>query len=453
MELNMITSDSRYVSQLTRDSLALVLAGGKGSRLCELTASQAKPALHFGGKFRVIDFPLSNCINSGIRQIGVITQYKAYSLIRHLVQGWGHLNRELGEFVELLPASQQRSDNWYQGTADALYQNIEFIREQAPKYVVVLAGDHVYKMDYGDMLANHVESGADMTVSCIELPIEQAANSFGVMQINSDDRIINFAEKPQHPHELAEKPGYTLASMGNYIFNTEFLIEQLCKDAQMPSSQHDFGIDMIPNVIKSNKINAYKFRSKIANETPYWRDVGTLDSFWQANMDLTHIIPQLNIYDDEWPIWTHQKQYPPAKFLFNDESRCGYAVDSMVAGGCIVSGAKIEKSLLFSNVRVNSYAEVSQSVILPQVEIGRFAKINKAIIETGCKIPEGFTVGIDAQNDISRGFRISDNGVVLVTNTMLDNLNKSNAPTEALPFPIQNSNSNHSQPLVANLAK
>lgn len=433
----MITSNSRYVSQLTKDSLALVLAGGKGSRLCELTESQAKPALHFGGKFRVIDFPLSNCINSGIRQIGVVTQYKAYSLLRHLVQGWGHLNRELGEFVELLPASQQRSDNWYQGTADALYQNIDFIREQAPKYVVVLAGDHVYKMDYGDMLAQHVENGADMTVSCLELPSQEAANTFGVMEVNHHNRIVNFQEKPITPCELNEKPGYTLASMGNYIFNTEFLIEQLCQDANVTSSQHDFGIDMIPKLIKNSQVYAYRFHNKLNNELPYWRDVGTLDSFWQANMDLTHIIPKLNIYDNEWPIRTHQKQHPPAKFLFNDDSRRGYAVDSLVSGGCIVSGAKIDRSLLFSDVKVHSYSEVCESVILPEVEIGRNAKIFHAIIETGCKIPEGFTVGLNKEQDIARGFRISDKGVVLVTKSMLKQLSHNKATT--ITFPHVNS--------------
>lgn len=431
----MVTSDTRYVSQLTRNSLALILAGGKGSRLCELTASESKPALHFGGKFRVIDFPLSNCVNSGIRKIGVITQYKAYSLIRHLVQGWGHLNRELGEFVELLPASQQRSANWYQGTADALYQNIDFIREHAPKYVVIMAGDHVYKMDYGDMLAQHVESQADMSISCIELPYKEAANTFGVMQVDHKNRISSFAEKPARPYELDDKPGYSLTSMGNYIFNTEFLIDQLCKDASAKNSQHDFGIDMIPRLITNNHLYAYRFRNKHNAPTPYWRDIGTLDSFWQANMDLTHFVPKLNIYDDEWPIWTHQKQYPPAKFLFNDDTRRGYAVDSMISGGCIVSGAKINHSLLFSNVRVHSYADVNESLLLPQVEIGRNSVINRAIIETGCKIPQNFTVGINQKSDISRGFRLTENGVVLVTKSMLANLNPNNSPTTTVPFP------------------
>jgi glucose-1-phosphate adenylyltransferase len=332
----MVISNSRYVSQFTRETLALILAGGKGTRLCELTQSQTKPALHFGGKFRVIDFPLSNCINSGIKQIGVMTQYKAQPLIRHLAAGWGHLNRNLGEFVEVLPGSQQGSDSWYDGTANATYQNIEFIREHAPKYVAVLAGDHVYKMDYTDMLARHVESGADMTVSCIEVPIEEAAGAFGVMCIDKHNRIINFHEKPENPCPLDDKPGFTLASMGNYIFNTEFLIEQLLADASNPYSEHDFGKDIIPASIQNNQVHAFRFQDYENNAQPYWRDVGTLDSFWQANMDLVAVTPQLNIYDDKWPIWTDQRQSAPAKFVFNDENRRGYAVDSTVASGCIV---------------------------------------------------------------------------------------------------------------------
>lgn len=438
----MVASNSRYVSQLTKDTLALILAGGKGSRLRELTQSQAKPALHFGGKFRVIDFPLSNCVNSGIRQIGVVTQYKSCSLIRHLVQGWGHLNRELGEFVELLPASQQISSKWYQGTADALYQNIDFIRENAPKYVVVLAGDHVYKMDYGDLLADHVESQADMTVSCMELPVEEVTGTFGVMKVNPTNRISDFQEKPDIPYELADKPGYSLASMGNYVFNTDFLIEQLYQDANMAGSMHDFGHDMIPKLISNSKVYASKFRNSFDDSTPYWRDVGSLDSFWQANMDLIHVTPKLDIYDEEWPIWTHQKQYPPAKFLFNDETRRGFAVDSMVSGGCIVSGAKINRSLLFSNVRVHSYSEITDSVILPQVEIGRGSVINRAIVESDCKIPDGLQIGVDKAADIARGFRVSKQNIVLVTAEMISNLaeNKYRGST-ALPQVQTNTNS------------
>jgi glucose-1-phosphate adenylyltransferase len=415
----MVISNSRYVSQFTRETLALILAGGKGTRLCELTQSQTKPALHFGGKFRVIDFPLSNCINSGIKQIGVMTQYKAQPLIRHLAAGWGHLNRNLGEFVEVLPGSQQGSDSWYDGTANATYQNIEFIREHAPKYVAVLAGDHVYKMDYTDMLARHVESGADMTVSCIEVPIEEAAGAFGVMCIDKHNRIINFHEKPENPCPLDDQPGFTLASMGNYIFNTEFLIEQLLADASNPDSEHDFGKDIIPASIQNNQVHAFRFQDYENNAQPYWRDVGTLDSFWQANMDLVAVTPQLNIYDDKWPIWTDQRQSAPAKFVFNDENRRGYAVDSTVASGCIVSGAQINHSLLFSDVHVHSYSKVDDSVILPRVNIGRHVQIRRAIIDSDCNIPDGMSIGINKKHDIARGFRLSKGGVVLVSKEML----------------------------------
>lgn len=418
----MVSSKTRYVSQLTRNTLALILAGGKGSRLHELTQSQAKPALHFGGKFRVIDFPLSNCVNSGVKQIGVMTQYKAHSLIRHLARGWSHMNRDLGEFVELLPASQQHSECWYEGTANALYQNVEFIREHNPMYVLVLSGDHVYKMDYADMLAQHAESGADMTVSCIEVPIDEAAGAFGVMSVDQQNRIINFHEKPLNPCVLADRPGYTLASMGNYVFNTDFLIQQLLKDAKNPDSEHDFGKDIIPASINDNKVLAFRFRDIENHQQPYWRDVGTIDSFFKANMDLITVTPQLNIYDDSWPIWTHQKQSPPAKFIFNDPNRRGYAVDSTVSGGCIISGAYINKSLLFSDVHVHSYSHVEESVVLPKVDIGRNVKIRRAIIDSGCKIPSGMQIGIDRAMDVERGFRISQEGIVLVTPSMLQAL-------------------------------
>jgi glucose-1-phosphate adenylyltransferase len=417
----MLRSKSRYVSQLTHDTLALILAGGKGSRLCELTQSRAKPSLHFGGKFRVIDFPLSNCVNSGIRKIGVMTQYKAFSLLRHLSRGWGHLNRDLGEFVELLPASQQTSSNWYEGTADALYQNIEFILEHSSKYVVVLAGDHIYKMDYGDMLVQHAESGADMTVACIEMPILEAAERFGVVCINKQNRIINFHEKPKDPCPLTDHPQLTLASMGNYVFNTEFLILQLIADAKKPDSQHDFGRDIIPASIENNQVMAFSLHSDSNGKVPYWRDVGTLDSFWQANMDLVAVTPELNMYDQDWPIWTHQKQSPPAKFIFNDDDRQGYAVDSTISGGCIVSGAKISQSLLFYDVHVHSYSSIVQSVILPQVDIGRHVKIKRAIIDARCKIPDGMSIGINKDHDLARGFRVSQEGIVLVTKEMLAN--------------------------------
>ncbi|MFA3790251.1 glucose-1-phosphate adenylyltransferase [Aliiglaciecola sp. SL4] len=420
----MVISNSRYVSHLTRDTLALVLAGGKGTRLCELTQHQAKPAVQFGGKFRIIDFPLSNCINSGIRKIGVLTQYKAYSLLRHLASGWGHLNRELGEYVELLPASQQYSNSWYAGTADALYQNIGFIRENAPKYIVVLSGDHIYKMDYGDMLAQHAKSGADMTISCIEMPIEEAAGKFGVMSVGDNKRINEFQEKPLNPWVMKNKPGSTLASMGNYVFSTDFLIEKLIEDAKNPQSQHDFGHDIIPNAIKNDHVEAFLFRSEKPNVAPYWRDVGTLDSFWNANMDLVTATPDIDLYDKDWPIWTYQKQSPPAKFIFDEKNQSGYAVDSNVSGGCIISGAVVKQSLLFSNVLVESNSLVEKSVILPNVNIGKNVKIHSAVIDENCKIPDNFEIGLDHRLDKARGFRISQGGVVLVTSDMLNELQK-----------------------------
>lgn len=418
----MLDPNSRFVSRLTHDTIALVLAGGRGSRLHELTDWRAKPALYFGGKFRIIDFPLSNCVNSGIRRVGILTQYKAHSLIRHVMHGWSHFKSELGEYVEILPASQRFSSKWYQGTADALYQNIDIIEEQNPKYVLVLSGDHIYKMDYGSMLAAHVESGADLTVSCIEVPIEEAAGAFGVMTVNEENRILRFDEKPEHPTELADMPGYTLASMGNYIFSTKFLLDILKKDAANPDSEHDFGKNIIPEIINTHNVSAYRFRDHNTGVTPYWRDVGTLDSFWEANMELAAPEPALDLYNDEWPIWTYQKQLPPAKFVFDDDGRRGYAVDSMVSGGCIISGGKIKKSLLFSNVRVHSFTEIEEAVILPDVEIHRSAKLKKVIVDRDCKIPEGMVIGHDHVHDKERGFRVSPKGVVLVTKDMLKNI-------------------------------
>ena len=415
----MLDPNSRYVSRLTRDTVAVILAGGRGSRLHELTDWRAKPALHFGGKFRIIDFPLSNCVNSGIRRVGILTQYKAHSLIRHIQAGWSHFKKELGEYVEILPASQRNSPNWYQGTADAIYQNIDILAEQRPKYIMVLSGDHVYQMDYGSMLAAHVESGAKLTVSCIEVPIEEAAGSFGVMTVDSDNRIVRFDEKPENPTELNDFPGHTLASMGNYIFDTQFLFEQLKRDAESDESEHDFGKDIIPNIIKEHKVCAYRFRDHETDKASYWRDVGTLDSFWQANMELVEPSPALNLYNQDWPIWTFQKQSPPAKFVFDDDNRRGSAVDSMVSGGCIISGGAVKKSLLFSDVRVNSYSSIEESVILPDVVIKRGCKIKKAIIDAACIIPPNTVIGYDHEQDEARGFRVTKGGVVLVTRKML----------------------------------
>ena len=415
----MLDPNSRFVSRLTRDTIALVLAGGRGSRLHELTDWRAKPALHFGGKFRIIDFPLSNCVNSGIRRVGILTQYKAHSLIRHVMHGWSHFKSELGEYVEILPASQRFSPNWYQGTADALFQNIDIIAEQNPKYVLVLSGDHVYKMDYGSMLATHVESQADLTVSCIEVPIAEAAGAFGVMTVDHDNRVVRFDEKPEHPTELSDLPGYTLASMGNYVFNREFLLDVLKKDAENPNSEHDFGKNIIPEIINTHNVSAYRFRDHDTDEASYWRDVGTLDSFWEANMELVSPDPALNLYRDGWPIWTYQKQLPPAKFVFDDDGRRGYAVDSTVSGGCIVSGGRVKSSILFSDVRVHSFSDIEQSVILPAVEIHRNVKLRKVIIDSECEIPAGMIIGHDHDHDRERGFRVTKKGVVLVTKGML----------------------------------
>jgi len=407
----------RFVSQITRDTLALILAGGRGSRLKHLTLWRAKPAVPFGGKFRIIDFPLSNCINSGIRRIGVLTQYKSHSLIRHVHKGWGFLRGEFGEFVELFPASQRTTESWYAGTADALYQNLDLIRLQHPKYVVILAGDHIYKMDYGTMVAAHVQAGADMTVGCLEVPLDDA-KEFGVMTVDNDHRVIEFNEKPANPKPVPGSTDTALASMGIYVFNTEFLYEQLIRDADKEGSSRDFGKDIIPAVIDNSKVIAYPFRDPATGKQAYWRDVGTVDAFWEANMELVGIDPELNLYDEVWPIWTYQEQNPPAKFVFDDDDRRGMAVDSMVSGGCVISGGSVRRSLLFSQVRVNSFAEVSDSVILPEVDIGRKCRITKAVIDRNCKIPEGMVIGEDPKADAERFYR-TDKGVVLVTPEML----------------------------------
>ncbi|ASJ73670.1 glucose-1-phosphate adenylyltransferase [Granulosicoccus antarcticus] len=414
-----LDQDHRYVSRLTKKTLALVLAGGRGSRLYELTDWRAKPGVPFGGKFRIIDFPLSNCVNSGIRRIGVLTQYKAHSLIRHLGQGWSNFQSELGEFVEVLPASQRTGDTWYAGTADAIYQNLDIIRTHKPEFVLVLSGDHIYKMDYGPMLAFHVENQADMTVSCLEVPIAEAAGSFGVMTVNEDSRVLRFDEKPAQPTAIPGNDSLTLASMGNYIFNTQFLFDQLIADADNEDSQHDFGNDIIPTMIENNRVFAYPFRDPETGQQAFWRDVGTLDAYWEAHMELVSVAPQLNLYDQEWPIMTYQSQLPPAKFVFNESERRGEAHDSMVSGGCVISGAQINRSLLFSNVNVHSYATVTDSVLLPEVDVGRHCRITKAIIDRGCQLPENTVIGEDHEADKARGFRVTENGVVLVTPDML----------------------------------
>lgn len=415
---------NRYISSLTRDTYALILAGGRGSRLHELTDWRAKPAVYFGGKHRIIDFPLSNCINSGVRRVGIATQYKSHSLIRHVNRAWGHFKKELGESVEILPASQRNGDEWYCGTADAVFQNMDIIRHELPKYVMILSGDHVYRMDYGALLAEHVQKGADMTVCCLEVPVEEAADTFGVMTVDEKNRVCRFDEKPSIPSSVPGKPGTCLASMGNYVFNTEFLFEQLKKDAENEGSGRDFGHDIIPAIIEEHSVYAFPFRDPMQEGQPYWRDVGTLDSFWEANMELVMPEPQLDLYDPTWPIWTYQEQLPPAKFIFDDEDRRGMAVDSTVSGGCIVSGSVVRKSLLFSNVHVRSFCEIEQSVILPGAFINRHCKIKRAIIDRSCEIPAGLEIGYDRKADEENGFRVSKKGIVLVTRDMLTELAK-----------------------------
>ena len=407
----------RFISNLTRNTLALIMAGGRGSRLKHMTTWRAKPAVPFGGKFRIIDFPLSNCINSGIRRIGVLTQYKAHSLILHIQKGWGHFRGEFGEFVELYPAQQRIEASWYSGTADAIYQNVDIIRSHDPEFVLILAGDHIYKMDYGAMLAKHVENQADVTVGCIEVSIEQASE-FGVMGVEEDLRINSFTEKPENPAPMPGRKDEALCSMGIYIFNVDLLFELLIRDADTPNSSHDFGKDVIPHAIEKYRVYAYPFTDSSTGIQSYWRDVGTIDAFWEANIELIGVTPELNLYDNEWPIWTHQEQLPPAKFIFDSDERRGMAVDSMVSGGCIISGALVRRSLLFSNVTVSSYSTIESSVVLPDVTIGKKCKINHAIIDKGCTIPDGTIIGHDDEDDNER-FYVSPKGVVLVTPDML----------------------------------
>lgn len=410
----------RFVSLLTKNTVALILAGGRGSRLKHLTDWRAKPAVPFGGKFRIIDFPLSNCLNSGIRRIGVLTQYKAHSLIQHLQRGWGFLRGEFNEFIDLLPAQQRIEAEWYKGTADAVFQNMDILRHYAPEFVLILAGDHIYKMDYGEMLASHAASAADLTIACIDVPIADAS-AFGVISVDQYQRVTSFAEKPSQPQAIPDEPSRALASMGIYIFNAKFLYEQLIRDADDRTSAHDFGQDIIPYLVSRYRVFAHRFAEScvgMQNSEPYWRDVGTIEAYWEANMELAKITPDLNLYDDKWPIWTYQEQLPPAKFVFDDDDRRGSAVDSMVSGGCIISGATVRRSVLFSDVRVNAYSEISDSVILPKVDIGRYVKLNKVVVDKGCRIPDGMEVGFNREKDAER-FYVSDAGVTLITPEML----------------------------------
>ena len=406
---------------LPKRAIALVLAGGRGSRLMNLTDRRAKPAVYFGGKFRIVDFALSNCLNSGIRRIGVITQYKSHSLLRHLQRGWGFLKSEMNEFVDLLPAQQRTDDeSWYRGTADAVYQNHDILESYNADYVVVLAGDHVYKMNYALMLADHVEHGLPCTVGCIEVARSEA-HAFGVMGVDEQRRIVSFVEKPIDPPSLPGKPDRSLASMGIYIFNAKHMYAELARDMADENSSHDFGKDIIPKLVRDGAAVAHPFAdSCVGNKPgtePYWRDAGTVDAYWDANIDLTATDPLLNMYDEAWPIWTHQQQLPPAKFVHNHGDRCGMALESIVSGGCIVSGA-VSRSVLFSQVRVHSYAKVNLSVLLPGVQVGRGARLTKVVVDRGCVIPDGLVIGEDAQADSARFHRTAA-GVTLVTADML----------------------------------
>ncbi len=407
----------RFVSRLTRSTMAVVMAGGRGSRLADLTANRAKPAAPFGGKFRIIDFALSNCVNSGIRQILILTQYKAHSLIQHIQRGWGFLRGEFGEFVQLVPAQQQLGELWYRGTADSVYQNLDIIRWHGPKHVLVLAGDHVYKMDYGPMIAHHMEKEADITVGVIEVPLEKAS-SFGVMTVDANNLIVRFTEKPAKPEPVPSRPDAALVSMGIYVFDSDFLKGCLEADAADEESEHDFGKNIIPGTIDNCRVCAYSFYDVKTKAQSYWRDVGTVDAFFEANLELVQVRPELNLYDEDWPIWTYQEQLPPAKFVLNEEGRRGMALNSIVSGGCIVSGATVRQSLLFSSVKVREGSQLHQAVVLPRVTIGQNCKITRAIIDEGCDIPDGTIIGEDRDADTKR-FHVTDGGVALVCPYML----------------------------------
>ena len=409
---------------LPKRAIALVLAGGRGSRLHDLTERRAKPAVYFGGKFRIIDFALSNCLNSGIRRIGVITQYKSHSLLRHLQRGWAFLKTEMNEFVDLLPAQQRMNEEfWYRGTADAVSQNRDILESYEAEYVVVLGGDHIYKMNYALMLADHVAKGRECTVACIEVPREEA-KAFGVMAVDEQWTITDFVEKPADPPSVPGKPGHSLASMGIYIFNARYLYDELARDMADPLSSHDFGKDIIPRAVHMGQAVAHPFAQSCVlskpGEAPYWRDVGTVDSYWDANIDLTATDPLLNMYDTDWPVWTHQAQLAPAKFVHNQPDRRGMAIESIISGGSIISG-KVLRSVLFSSVRVHSYTKVEWSVLLPEVEVGRNVHLNRVVVDRGCHIPDGMVIGEDPQLDAQRFFR-TDSGITLVTGEMLARL-------------------------------
>jgi glucose-1-phosphate adenylyltransferase len=409
--------EPQAVSDMTRRTLVLVLAGGEGSRLRNLTKWRAKPAVPFGGKYRIIDFALSNCVNSGLRRISVLTQYKSHSLIRHLQRAWGFMRPEIGEFVEIIPAQQRLRPEWYLGTADAIYQNLDIIYRHEPEHVLVLGGDHIYTMNYAAMLSAHVQAGAELTVGCIEVSLEEA-KAFGVMSVDSDYRITRFTEKPAEPESIPGKPGYALASMGIYIFSMEFLTNALIRDAEDATSQHDFGKNIIPAAIEQAKAVAFPYLNS-EGEPAYWRDVGSLYSYWKANIELCDIEPELNLYERDWPIWTYQTQSPPAKFAFDDDDRRGQAIDSLVAGGCVVSGAKVKRSVIFFNTQIETGSYVKDSVVLPKVRIGKNCTLRRCIVDKGTVIPDNSEIGVDLEEDRKR-FLVTDEGIVLVTPGMMN---------------------------------
>jgi len=397
-----------------KDVLAVVLAGGKGSRLGPLTRDRAKPAVPFGGIYRIIDFTLSNCLNSNLRRILVLTQYKAMSLDRHITLGWrNYLCRELGEFIDVVPPQQRIDEQWYQGTADAVYQNIYTLEKERPEHVVILAGDHIYKMDYGKLVAFHRDKKADLTIAALRVPARES-RSFGIMQINDAGRVIGFAEKPEIPKTIPGNPEYALASMGIYVFNAPFLFDELCKDATLPDSAHDFGRNIIPALIGARRVFAFPFLDENRKQDAYWRDVGTIDAYYEANIELTGVEPQLNLYDDRWPVRTYQLNLPPPKFVFDSKDRCGEAHDSIVCAGAIVSGGHVARSLVGPQSRVNSYAVIEDSIIGAGVDIGRRAKIRRAIVDKGVRIAEGVRIGYDEEEDLARGFTVSDGGIVVI---------------------------------------
>ena len=413
-------SYTSFLGALSRKTYAMVLAGGRGTRLMNLTNWRAKPAVPVAGTLRISDFPLSNCINSGIRRVSVLTQYKAQSLIAHIERGWGFLESSLNEFIDVVPAQQRIGDDWYRGTADAVYQNLDILREADPEYVLVLAGDHVYKMDYGVMLAEHIESCADITISCIEVPVEQAS-AFGVMEVDAMDRVVAFHEKPACPKGIPDQPRRALASMGIYIFKAGFLYDVLGRDATNPNSGHDFSHDVIPHVLEHARVHAHRYSRSCVNmvgEKPYWRDVGTVDAYWEAHMDLVEVQPHLNLYDDDWPVLSLQRQLAPAKFVFDDAGRRGMATDSVVCSGCIVSGATVRRSLLGFKVRVEEDSLIEESVILPNVRIGRGVTLRRCVVDKDCHLPDGFSAGMNHAHDATR-FHVTERGITLITPDML----------------------------------